>query len=76
MTPDLDLAIVNGDVIDNVSLFRDSTSYEQRHLLLQNDGKGKFRDVGPGIRPWIRRKEAESIAVLGRTSTMTAISIF
>ena len=44
---DLDLAIVNGDVIDNVSLFRDSTSYEQRKLLLQNDGKGKFRDVGP-----------------------------
>jgi hypothetical protein len=48
---DLDLAIVNGDVIDNVSLFRDSTSYEQRHLLLQNDGKGKFRDVGPESGP-------------------------
>jgi hypothetical protein len=44
---DLDLAIVNGDVIDNISLFRDSTSYEQRNLLLQNDGKGKFKDVGP-----------------------------
>ncbi len=42
---DLDLAIANGDVIDNVSLFRDSTSYEQRNLLVENDGKGKFRDV-------------------------------
>ncbi len=44
---DVDLAIANGDVIDNVSLFRDSTSYEQRNLLLQNDGTGKFKDVGP-----------------------------
>jgi enediyne biosynthesis protein E4 len=43
---DLDLAVANGDVIDNVGLFRDSTSYEQRNLLLQNDGTGKFRDVG------------------------------
>jgi hypothetical protein len=43
---DLDLAIANGDVIDNVSMFRDSTSYEQRKLLLQNDGTGKFKDVG------------------------------
>ena len=50
---DLDLAIANGDIIDNVSLFRDSTTYEQRNLLLQNDGAGKFRDVtsasGPGF---------------------------
>jgi hypothetical protein len=44
---DLDLAIANGDVIDNVSMFRDSTSYFQRKLLLQNDGTGKFKDVGP-----------------------------
>src|SRR5437667_9983570 len=31
----LDLAIANGDVIDNVSLFRDGTRFAQRHLLLQ-----------------------------------------
>lgn len=42
---DLDLAIANGDIIDNVRLFRDSTSHEQPNLLLQNDGTGKFRDV-------------------------------
>jgi hypothetical protein len=50
---DLDLAIANGDVIDNISQFRDSTSYEQRNLLLQNDGAGRFRDLaaaaGPGF---------------------------
>jgi hypothetical protein len=48
---DLDLAIANGDVIDNISLFRDSTSYAQRNLLLENDGTGKFRDAGPSAGP-------------------------
>lgn len=55
---DLDLAIANGDVIDNVSLFRDSTSYEQRNLLLQNDGSGKFRDAGPIAGPGFALKKA------------------
>jgi len=54
---DVDLAIANGDVIDNVSLFRDSTSYEQRNLLLQNDGTGKFRDVGPASGPGFALKK-------------------
>ena len=40
-------------MIDNISLFRDSTSYGQRKLLLRNDGTGKFKDVslasGPGF---------------------------
>jgi hypothetical protein len=54
---DLDLAIANGDVIDNISLFRDSTSYEQRNLLLQNEGTGKFRDVGPASGPGFALKK-------------------
>jgi hypothetical protein len=44
---DVDLAIANGDIIDNVSQFRDTTTHEQRNLLLQNDGKGRFLDTGP-----------------------------
>jgi len=44
-------------VIDNVSLFRDSTSYEQRNLLLQNDGTGKFKDVGPASGPGFALKK-------------------
>src|SRR5262245_38058511 len=55
---DLDLAVANGDVIDNVSLFRDSTSYEQRNLLLVNDGNGKFKDVGPVSGPGFTLKKA------------------
>ncbi len=48
---DLDLAIANGDVIDNVEMFRDDTTYPQRNLLLANDGSGRFTDVGPRAGP-------------------------
>jgi hypothetical protein len=44
---DLDLAIANGHVLDNTSLFRISSQYAQRNLLLLNDGRGSFRDAGP-----------------------------
>jgi len=43
---DLDLAVANGHVLDNTSLFRASSRYGQRNLLLVNDGKGFFRDAG------------------------------
>ena len=43
---DLDLAVANGHVLDNTSLFRASSHYGQRNLLLVNDGKGFFRDAG------------------------------
>jgi hypothetical protein len=42
---DLDLAIGNGHIIDNVHLGRDDTTYEQLNLLLRNDS-GKFSSVG------------------------------
>jgi enediyne biosynthesis protein E4 len=44
---DLDLAIVNGHVIDNIALFRSGAKHAQRRLLLQNTGAGIFRDVSP-----------------------------
>jgi hypothetical protein len=43
---DLDAAIADGAVLDNVSYFRDGASYPQRNLLLQNNGAGRFTDVG------------------------------
>jgi hypothetical protein len=43
---DLDLGIANGDVIDNIDLLQDQRSYKQLNLLLQNNGSGKFTDVG------------------------------
>jgi len=50
---DLDLAIANGDVIDNVELYRDDTTHAQPNLLLANDGTGRFTDLsaraGPGF---------------------------
>ena len=43
---DLDLAVANGDVLDNAKLIRDNSSYEQLNLLFRNDGTGKFTSVG------------------------------
>jgi hypothetical protein len=62
---DLDLAIANGDIIDNVHLFRDSTTYEQRNLLMQNDGSGKFHDVGPSSGPGFALKKVSRTLVVG-----------
>lgn len=62
---DLDLAIANGDIIDNVSQFRDSTTHEQRKLLLQNDGKGHFHDVGPASGPGFALKKVGRTLVVG-----------
>ena len=43
---DLDVAIANGDVDDNAARLGDTKTFEQPNLLLENDGSGKFRDVG------------------------------
>ncbi len=43
---DLDLAVSNGEVIDNIDIVYPSRTYEQRNLLLANDGAGRFTDVG------------------------------
>ena len=60
---DLDLAVANGDILDNVQYFRDSGSYDQRNLLLQNDGTGRFEDVGlrAGV-GFIRPKVSRALA--------------
>jgi len=42
---DRDLFIACGHLQDNVELWDDTTSYEQRNLLLENSGNGKFVDV-------------------------------
>jgi enediyne biosynthesis protein E4 len=42
---DLDLAVANGHIIDNIQLYNDGKSWAQEALLFQNDGRGHFRDV-------------------------------
>ena len=42
---DSDLAIANGHVLDNTSLFRSTSRYGQRNLLLRNEGKARFVEV-------------------------------
>jgi hypothetical protein len=50
---DLDLAIVNGHVMNSASHFRPGAKEAQRNLLLRNEGNGRFREVtrqaGPGF---------------------------
>jgi hypothetical protein len=44
---DLDLAIVNGHVLNNSGHFRPGSREAQRKLLFRNDGNGRFTEVGP-----------------------------
>jgi hypothetical protein len=49
----LDLAIANGHIIDNVTQFRAGATHAQRKLLFRNTGSRRFADVtaaaGPGF---------------------------
>ena len=45
---DLDLAITNGHIIDNIQLYNDGKTYAQRALLFRNDGKGRFEPIDGG----------------------------
>src|SRR5262249_50723017 len=62
---DLDLAVANGDVIDNAKLVRNDASYEQLKLLLRNDGTGKFTSVGPASGPGFALKKAGRALAVG-----------
>jgi hypothetical protein len=44
---DMDMLIINGHILDNIALFKDKVSYAQPRSLMANDGKGRFREVGP-----------------------------
>ncbi len=42
---DLDCAVTNGHIIDNIHLYHDGKTHAQRALLFENDGRGRFTDV-------------------------------
>lgn len=42
---DLDLAVANGHIIDNIHLYHDGKSWAQRTALFENLGQGRFRDA-------------------------------
>jgi hypothetical protein len=50
---DRDLYVVNGHVVDNISLYEPGATYRQRDELYENVGNGVFRDVsdrgGPAL---------------------------
>lgn len=42
----LDLVVANGHPLDNIHLYHDGVTAAERPFLLENDGKGKFEEVG------------------------------
>lgn len=47
----LDIAVTNGNVLDNAKFFREAASYAQPKHLYRNLGGGKFREVGGASGP-------------------------
>lgn len=52
---DLDLLMANGHIQDNAHLTEAYTTYAQPSLLLENDGRGGLRRLGPSAGPDIHR---------------------
>jgi hypothetical protein len=48
---DLDLAVANGHVMDNIDRFVPDLTYDQKNRLFANDGQGHFRDVSDEAGP-------------------------
>ncbi|MEM8931018.1 MAG: CRTAC1 family protein [Acidobacteriota bacterium] len=46
---DLDLAVVNGHILDNIARFDPSRSHRQPAQWLRNDGRGRFAEVPDGL---------------------------
>jgi hypothetical protein len=42
---DLDLAVANGHIIDNIQLYHDGRTHQQRAQLFENDARGRFREL-------------------------------
>ena len=70
----LDLAIVNGHILDNAPQFRAGSTYQQRKLLFRNTAPRRFTEVGRSMGAALppRRWAAASPRA---TSTTTATSI-
>ena len=62
---DLDLAIANGHVLDNAGLFRSTSRYAQRKLLLRNEGNGRFAEVGRQSGPGFAMEKVSRALVAG-----------
>jgi hypothetical protein len=58
----LDLAIANGHVLDNASVFRSTSRYAQRNLLFHNDSKGRLIEAGRQSGPaWAIEKVSRTL---------------
>ncbi len=62
---DLDIHIVNGHITDNIAMYDAASTYEQRDLLYENIGGGRFEDItarsGPAFEP-VRVGRGQAVA--------------
>ncbi len=62
---DLDLAVVNGHVMDNIDQFETGIGYPQSNHLLENDGSGHFDDVSAQAGPAFGAKKVSRALAVG-----------
>ncbi len=61
---DLDIAVANGHVIDNIDIIEPNATYPQGNQLFENNGKGVFKDVsGLGGKAFTTPKVSRGLAV-------------
>lgn len=61
---DLDLATANGHIMDNIEKFVPDQTYAQGNRLLQNDGRGGFRDISSTLgAAWQVKEVSRGLAV-------------
>lgn len=61
---DLDLAVANGHVIDNIELFEPDNTYAQPNRLFLNDGSGVFVDESDAAgAPWREARVSRALTV-------------
>ncbi len=61
---DLDLAVVNGHVLDNIELLESGIGYAQPNQVWLNRGDGTFEDVSAQAgAPWVTPKVSRGLAV-------------
>ncbi len=61
----LDLAIVNGHVVDNTALFRAGSTHAQPRLLFRNEGRSRLVDVSNAVGSGFRERKVGRTLVAG-----------
>lgn len=62
---DLDIALVNGHIVDLIERYHDGQTYRQFALLFQNDGEGRFVDASSESGDFVREARVGRSLIAG-----------